>query len=184
MPSKTPCHPRRRPGSSSTTAALIDSFAGLSIKKGTTFHSPTSNKSELFNPLEPATRSMTIRSTTSPKALEDLLIGSGERRAADFLTKVDQVIADNSSAAALGKLLSEPEALPNPRCVLNNSGLQDISEERRDSPNNASDSGLGSSIADSDEFDIEKAETSSKGIVHVSLLSGTANLLFNCQAPH
>jgi len=153
MPSKTSPHPRRRQGSPSTTAALIDSFAGLSIQKGTTFHSPSSNKSELFNPLDAVARSMTTRSVTSPKALEDLLIGAGERRAADLLAKVDQVIADNNSAAALGKLLSEPEALPHPRCVLDNADLDSIIEERRDTLNNAYDSGLGSSIADSDEFD-------------------------------
>ncbi|KAG9558859.1 hypothetical protein KCV04_g18814, partial [Aureobasidium melanogenum] len=163
MPSKTSSHPRRRQGSPSTTAALIDSFAGLSIQKGTTFHSPSSNKSELFNPLDAVARSMTTRSVTSPKALEDLLIGAGERRAADLLAKVDQVIADNNSAAALGKLLSEPEALPHPRCVLDNSGLEGIAQERRDSPNNAYDSGLGSSIADSDEFDTKKTKASTKG---------------------
>ena len=166
MPSKTSSHPRRRPGNSSTTDALIDSFVGLSIQKGTTFHSPSSNKSELFNPLDVTARSMTTRSVTSPKALEDLLIGAGERRAADLLAKVDQVIADNSSAAALGKLLSEPEALPHPRCILDNTGLQGIAEERRDSPNNAYDSGLGSSIADSDEFDTKKTKATTKGIVH------------------
>ncbi|CAD0114962.1 unnamed protein product, partial [Aureobasidium uvarum] len=165
MPSKNSSHPRRRQGSPSTTAALIDSFAGLSIQKGTTFHSPPSNKSELFNPLDAIARSMTTRSVTSPKALEDLLIGAGERRAVDFLLKVDQVIADNNSAAALGKLLSEPEALPHPRCVLDNSGLEGIAEERRDSPNNAYDSGLGSSIADSDEFDNKKTKASTKGTV-------------------
>ncbi|KAI5249857.1 hypothetical protein E4T43_00497 [Aureobasidium subglaciale] len=165
MPSKTTTHPRRRQGSPSTTAALIDSFVGLSIQKGTTFHSPSSNKSELFNPLDASARSMTTRSVTSPKALEDLLIGAGERRAADLLAKVDQVIADNNSAAALGKLLAEPEALPNPRCVIGNTGLGDIAEERRDSPNNAYDSGLGSSIADSDEFDNKKTKAPSKGIV-------------------
>ncbi|KAG9808196.1 hypothetical protein KCU98_g22205, partial [Aureobasidium melanogenum] len=163
MPSKTSSHPRRRQGSPSTTAALIDSFAGLSIQKGTTFHSPSSNKSELFNPLDAVARSMTTRSVTSPKALEDLLIGAGERRAADLLAKVDQVIADNNSAAALGKLLSEPETLPHPRCVLDNSGLEGIVQERRDSPNNAYDSGLGSSIADSDEFDTKKTKASTKG---------------------
>ncbi|CAD0019768.1 unnamed protein product [Aureobasidium pullulans] len=162
MPSKTSSHPRRRPGNPSTTDALIDSFVGLSIQKGTTFHSPSSNKSELFNPLDVTARSMTTRSVTSPKALEDLLIGAGERRAADLLAKVDQVIADNSSAAALGKLLSEPEALPHPRCILDKTGLQGIAEERRDSPNNAYDSGLGSSIADSDEFDTKKTSTASK----------------------
>ncbi|THX72505.1 hypothetical protein D6D04_09046 [Aureobasidium pullulans] len=162
MPSKTSSNPRRRPGNPSTTDALIDSFVGLSIQKGTTFHSPSSNKSELFNPLDVTARSMTTRSVTSPKALEDLLIGAGERRAADLLAKVDQVIADNSSAAALGKLLSEPEALPHPRCILDKTGLQGIAEERRDSPNNAYDSGLGSSIADSDEFDTKKTSTASK----------------------
>ncbi|THX41825.1 hypothetical protein D6D11_08391, partial [Aureobasidium pullulans] len=162
MPSKTSSHPRRRPGNPSTTDALIDSFVGLSIQKGTTFHSPSSNKSELFNPLDVTARSMTTRSVTSPKALEDLLLGAGERRAADLLAKVDQVIADNSSAAALGKLLSEPEALPHPRCILDKTGLQGIADERRDSPNNAYDSGLGSSIADSDEFDTKKTSTASK----------------------
>jgi hypothetical protein len=165
MPSKTTSHPRRRPGSPSTTAALIDSFVGLSIQKGTTFHSPSSKNLALFNPLGAASRSMTTRSVTSPKALEDLLIGAGERRAADLIAQVDQVIADNSSAAALGKLLSEPAALPNPRCVLDNTDLDDIAEDSRDGPNNAYDSGLGSSIADSDEFDPKKVETSSKGIV-------------------
>lgn len=157
-------HPRRRPADPAACVNLIESFAGLSLRKGTTFHSPTTNKSELFNPLDAAATpcSMPSRSVTSPKDLEELLIGAGERRAADLLAKVDQVIASNSSAAALGKLLSEPEALPNPRCVLDHTSLDNIPEDKREAHY---DSGLGSSIADSDEFETDKTKASAKGIV-------------------
>lgn len=95
---------------------------------------------------------MPSRSATSPQSLEDLLIGAGERRIAQLLNNVDQAISTNSKVA-LGNVLSEPEVLPVPGFTVDNASRQ---EPQRPSVRNrhhshTSDSGLGSSVADSSE---------------------------------
>ena len=132
----------------------------MSIRKGTTFHNRTAtDKNELWDPLESKTRaqllSMPGRSTTCPKSLEDLLIGSGERRAAELFARVDKAIATQSKLA-LGAVLNEPEVLPVPSFMLNNTSLHDDpaaqkmrTREHRHS--HSSDSGIGTSIAGSTE---------------------------------
>ena len=149
------CHPRRKPAAPAMTPSLADSFQNLSLCKGSTFHSPTSNRSELFNPFtRNLSPSLPHRSVTCPQTLEDLLIGAGERRAAELLSRVDEAIAKQS---ALSSILTEPEVLPVPRFMLEHTSLSEDSasnkqEALRESEQHrhASDSGIGSSVADSD----------------------------------
>jgi len=143
--SPTNVHPRRRPASPAVTPSLLDCFQNMSIRKGDTFHVPHKHDQDLWDPLASdskskgtATPSMPPRSTTCPQSLEDLLIGSGERRAADLISRVDQAIAAQSKLA-LGNLLSEPAVLPAPTL--------DNSRSRQTSRSRSADSGIGSSIA-------------------------------------
>lgn len=139
--SSTNMHPRRRPASPSVTPSLLDCFQNMSIRKGDTFHVPHQHQ-DLWDPLasdskpKSSTPSMPARSTTCPQSLEDLLIGSGERRAADLLHRVDEALATNSK---LAQVLSEPEVLPVP--------ILDGSHSRQSSRSRSPDSGIGSSIA-------------------------------------
>ncbi|KAI6880757.1 hypothetical protein KC360_g7121 [Hortaea werneckii] len=152
MPSVT-VHPRRRPAedaSPSVTSSLIDSFQNMSLRKGETFHNPTTSeqKNDLWDPLEmnKKTPSMPGRSTTCPKSLEDLLIGAGERRAADLLARVDKAI-ETQSKLALGAALNDPEVLPVPSFMVEQT---DAARPRPHRHSHSSDSGMGSSVADSD----------------------------------
>jgi hypothetical protein len=132
----------------------------MSIRKGDTFH-PQSNtgQSDFWDPLEEriATPS-TLRSTTSPKALEDLLVGAGERRVANLLERVDQAVAINSKLA-LASILSEPEVLPLPKLTITEASQESTPRARPRSHSHSSDSGLGSSIADSMEIDKSSQNT-------------------------
>lgn len=158
MPSVT-VHPRRRPAedaSPSVTSSLIDSFQNMSLRKGETFHNPTTSeqKNDLWDPLEmnKKTPSMPGRSTTCPKSLEDLLIGAGERRAADLLARVDKAI-ETQSKLALGAALNDPEVLPVPNFMVEQTDTQRGDQILRPRPHrhsHSSDSGMGSSVADSD----------------------------------
>ena len=144
--SSTNMHPRRRPASPSVTPSLLDCFQNMSIRKGDTFHVPHKHDQDLWDPLatesKSTTPSMPARSTTCPQSLEDLLIGSGERRAVDLLHRVDEAIATQSNLANLAHVLSEPEVLPVPTL--------DATRTRQSSRSRSSDSGIGSSIAESE----------------------------------
>lgn len=144
--SSTNMHPRRRPASPSVTPSLLDCFQNMSIRKGDTFHVPHKHDQDLWDPLatesKSTTPSMPARSTTCPQSLEDLLIGSGERRAVDLLHRVDEAIATQSNLANLAHVLSEPEVLPVPTL--------DSTRTRQSSRSRSSDSGIGSSIAESE----------------------------------
>lgn len=134
------------------TPSLIDSFQKMSIRKGDTFHSPSKN--ELWDPLEPAQSRSIPRSTTCPKALEDLLIGAGERRVADMLARVDKAI-ETQSKLALGAALSDPDVLPLPSFQVDDAskphGAAEKTRSRLHRNSHSSDSGIGSSVADSVE---------------------------------
>jgi len=147
-------HPRRTPASPSVDD-LSESLRSVSLRKGTTFHSPNTKDSELINPFFKDTNipSLPSRSVTCPKALEDLLLGAGERRAADLLKRVDDAIAKRTE---LSSILSEPEVLPIPRFVVEQAavsqGLSTIQEQDDDQSTTAhqrADSGIGSSISES-----------------------------------
>ncbi|EGP91604.1 uncharacterized protein MYCGRDRAFT_107598 [Zymoseptoria tritici IPO323] len=159
-------HPRRRAARSSNgstpTPSLVDSFQNMSIRKGDTFHPQTNtSQSSFWDPLESRARtpSMPSRSATSPQSLEDLLVGSGERRVAELFEKVDRAIAANSRIA-LGNVLSEPEVLPLPNFAVGEAEATGTPLARHHSHN--SDSGLGSSVADSvDSISSGKGSTES-----------------------
>lgn len=166
-------HPRRRPAramSPDLTYSLIDSFQHLSLRKGATFHSPTPDMTELFDPLSHKARSPFVptRSSTCPRSLEDLLIGAGERRAADLLARVDKAIA-TQSALALGNVMNEPEVLPVPSFMLDQANLAEENSARNVTTRygqrhhgHYSDSGIGSSVADSDDYKLEKSTRESE----------------------
>jgi len=146
-------------------SSLVDSFQSMSLRKGDTFH-PQSNTSQsnFWDPLDSRVGlpSMPSRSATSPQSLEDLLIGAGERRIAQLLNNVDQAISTNSKVA-LGNVLSEPEVLPVPGFMVDDASPQQPqrpSTLNRNRHSHTSDSGIGSSVADSSE-----AATSAKSSV-------------------
>ncbi|KAL1305712.1 hypothetical protein AAFC00_007299 [Neodothiora populina] len=156
-------HPRRRAASPSLNPdSLIDSLVNMSIRKGATFHTPTINDSDLLDPFESKTttsapiapavlRSMTARSTTCPKELEDLLVGAGERRVVEFLAKVDEAV-NNKSVEQLGSVLSEPDVLPVPDFLVEGASVNSHPDHTEDQ---AYDSGLGSSISSEGTIKIE-----------------------------
>jgi len=161
--SSASAHPRRRPArpiALDVTPSLIDSFQKMSIRKGDTFHTPSKN--DLWDPLEPAQSPSIPRSTTCPKALEDLLIGAGERRVAEMLARVDKAI-EKQSKLALGAALSDPEVLPLPTFQVNDAstphGAVEKTRSRLHRNSHSSDSGIGSSVADSVESVDAKTST-------------------------
>nr|OQO26127.1 hypothetical protein B0A51_04521 [Rachicladosporium sp. CCFEE 5018] len=159
--SSTTAHPRRRPARSSSpslTPSLIDCFQNMNIRKGDTFHVPHNIGKDVWDPLESGSStspSMPGRSSTCPHSLEQLLIGSGERRVADLLARVDKAVATQSKLA-LGTFLSEPEVLPVPTFLVDNTNVQEgeliKTAERHHRHSHSSDSGIGSSVADSESL--------------------------------
>ncbi|TKX25635.1 transcription factor ace1-like protein [Elsinoe australis] len=138
--------PRRRPANPSIDT-LSESMKSISLQKGSTFQVSPKQESEV---LDPFLRGLSIpnlpnRSVTCPKALEDLLIGAGERRAVELLKRVDDAIAKN---AQLSSILSEPEVLPVPRFMVENASVPDsnLSQSQRSRNQQDKDSGVGSSI--------------------------------------
>lgn len=154
----TNSHPRRRPAVPSATLlsdSLIDSFQNMSIKKSDTFNTGSSSlATDLWDPLD--ARSGPLRSTTCPKSLEDLLIGAGDRRAADLLARVDKAI-ETQSKLAIGTVLSEPEVLPS-LSLSKDSTSSHNKTSTRVRHSHSSDSGIGSSIADSTECIADECE--------------------------
>lgn len=100
---------------------------------------------------------MPPRSTTCPKSLEDLLIGAGDRRARDLFKRVDKAV-ETQSKLALAHILTEPEVLPVPTFVVHETtGQEGIRKHRTHS--HGSDSGIGTSIAGSEEAIFAEAPT-------------------------
>ena len=89
------------------------------------------------------------RSTTCPRSLEDLLIGAGARRTSELLKRVDKAV-ETQSKLSLAHILTEPEVLPVPVfAVRETAGQEGIRKTRTHS--HGSDSGIGTSIAGSEE---------------------------------
>ena len=107
-------------------------------------------QSDLWDPLEPRTVSSPTRSATCPKALEDLLLGAGERRTAELLAKVDESAAIRSKLA-ISNILTEPDVLPVPTFVVNDVDADDKTQVHANRDSDASDSGIGSSVTQSEE---------------------------------
>jgi len=147
-------HPRRRPASPSVDE-LSDSLSNISLRKGSTFHPNYRNKEPtIFGEFQDLKiPSLISRSTTCPKSLDDLLIGSGERRAVDLIKKLDDAIANRTQ---LSDVFNEPGVLPVPRFMVEHAApAQDKTTIKQESPaeieahHHRSDSGIGSSIAES-----------------------------------
>ena len=162
--SSAAANPRRRAAraiDTSMTPSLIDAFQNMSLRKGDTFH-PTAGtgNNDLWDPLESKTTSLPMpgRSTTCPKSLEDLLIGAGERRAAELLARVDKAVATQSKLA-LSYILTEPEVLPVPTFSVHETTVDEGVVKLSRSHSHDSDSGIGSSIAGSDEVGAAKTLT-------------------------
>lgn len=89
------------------------------------------------------------------------MIGAGERRAADLLARVDKAI-ETQSKLALGHVLSEPEVLPVPSFMVDTpEDTENTLKARSRHDSHSSDSGIGSSVADSTESLVDKEKTSS-----------------------
>lgn len=186
MTSAGPSHPRRRPASPSTTpSSLVDAFQSMSLRKGDTLHGPSALASDLFSPFDSArtgSPSKPLRSTTCPMSLEDLLIGAGERRAADLLARVDKAIATQSKLAVAGAL-TEPEVLPVPTFTVDQTnvpeeaGLKTRTRSQRHS--HSSDSGIGSSVAASNESISGKSLTTGEAATQLHLDPPLAKLHFH-----
>jgi hypothetical protein len=140
--------------------SLIESFQNMSLRKGDTFHTPSNiGKVDFWDPLESRTQSppMPPRSGTCPRSLEDLLIGAGDRRTKDLFKRVDKAV-ETQSKLALAHILTEPEVLPVPTfMVRETTGQEGIRKSRTHS--HGSDSGIGTSIAGSEESIPAKAPT-------------------------
>lgn len=176
-------NPRRRAApkpaanDSHLAPSLIDSFQSMSLRKGDTFHPQSkTSQSAFWDPLDSRAGlpSMPSRSATSPQSLEDLLIGAGERRIAQLLDNVDQAISANSKVA-LGNVLSEPEVLPVPAFMVDGTPRQQPRRASNRSRNrhhsHTSDSGLGSSVADSSETSSAKSSVRTGEYIPAALFS-------------
>ncbi|QIW98110.1 hypothetical protein AMS68_003628 [Peltaster fructicola] len=142
----TTAHPRRTPAPSTSPDNLIDAFHSMSLRKGDTVHLGSQPSNELFNGIEAArggSPSNPLRATTCPRSLEEMLIGAGERRAADLLSRVDKAIATQSKLA-LSSVLSDPDVLPAP--ALEDERIESKTRSRSQRRSHSSDSGIGSSV--------------------------------------
>jgi hypothetical protein len=152
----------RRRQANMAPSSLVDSFKSMSIRKGDTFHPTADTKdSQFWDPLERvATQSpsMPTRSTTCPKALEDLLIGAGDRRTAELFKRVDEAVATQSKLA-LGAILTEPEVLPVPTFTVHDTSVDERPVVKTRTHSHGSDSGIGTSISGSDISDSAKTAT-------------------------
>lgn len=152
---------RRRPANTNMTPSLIDSFQNMSLRKGDTFHPNSSTgNNDFWDPLESRAQSplMPSRSTTCPKSLEDLLLGAGERRAADLIARVDQAVATQSKLA-LSSILIEPEVLPVPTFTVHDTSVEERPVRKNRTHSHGSDSGIGTSISGSDMSDLSRTAT-------------------------
>ena len=133
------------------TPSLIDSFQSMSIRKGDTFHPTAAGTNDFWDPLESNAQSppMPPRATTCPKSLEDLLLGSGERRAAELLARVDKAV-ETQSKLALGNILTEPEVLPVPTFTVREIPSENGVRKTR-THSHGSDSGIGTSISSTED---------------------------------
>lgn len=188
-------HPRRRqmttapPSLASSLRIARDgsSRPSLSLRKGETFHSPTTPPSGDRDPVV-AFRTLPTRSPTCPKSLEAIV--AGEERMSDILNRIDLNSASGSNAMARPQ-----DDMPVPRSFLQRQTQSNALEKNTnkhsmiDAPqcfsppespakirhDHASDSGLGSSISSRQGMVSEKG----KGIFNVSTFTFGGNT--NCQ---
>lgn len=171
-------HPRRRPAKGQ--ASPLNTH-GMSLRKSDTFSSPktATDLCDLDNQ-----HFMPRRSPTSTERLEELLQDSIQdpsvRRVANLLKDFDEKIAGHRAAsAANADILHDPEVLPVPSFVLDNTTLDNThmdidpkpSTVGRNPHQHASDSGLGSSIGGSKYDDIRTRRSSVRESINTSVSS-------------
>lgn len=178
QPEPSRVHPRRRqmttaPPSLASSRMVQDesSRPSLSLRKGETFHSPTTPPSGDRDPVV-SFRTLPTRSPTCPKSLEAIV--AGEERMSDILNRID--LNSTSSSNALPR---PHDDMPVPRSFLQRQAQSNALERKIDkhpmmdgpqrfSPakvrhDHASDSGLGGSISSSQGMMSEKG----KGISNI-----------------
>ncbi|KAF1944158.1 hypothetical protein EJ02DRAFT_399256 [Clathrospora elynae] len=167
-------HPRRRPQKGSASPL---STHGMQLRKSGTFSSPTSISADVCDPDN--RYSMPRRSPTSTERLEELLHPFRDPRVQcvhEALSVFDKRIHESDSSASTS-ILSDPEVLPVPSFVLDNTTL-DITPMDIDSKpsvieqtphDHASDSGLGSSISGSKYDDVRTRRSSVRESINTSI---------------
>lgn len=148
-------HPRRRPFKPTGPNVSPLSTHGMQLRKSGTFSSPTSISSDLFG-LENH-HYMPRRSPTNIENLEDLVHDAGVRRVANLLKDFDNKLAGQPSCDTSSSILNDPEVLPLPSFLLDNTHLDTTPMDIDTKPisvdenahDHASDSGLGSSLSGS-----------------------------------
>lgn len=162
-------HPRRRslkealpaldsrPSSSSFEGSPCgrSSHYNMSLRKGATFHSPTTPPSEDFDPIL-SIPSLPKRSPTCPRTLENVVAAS-EKRIAEFLGNFDRNLSGLDTKATDSQATLRQEDFPVPRGILQANIVdsemieadtcEDSTDLRPTHNRHMSDSGLGSSIS-------------------------------------
>ncbi|KAF2467524.1 uncharacterized protein BDR25DRAFT_234278 [Lindgomyces ingoldianus] len=149
--SGTRTHPRRSPLKVIDPQGTPLSTHSMRLRKCGTFSSPKSIPSDLCD-LENR-HHMPRRSPTSTESLQELLHDCPPPHVAHFLKDIEKKLAGSKSAS----ILNDPEVLPLPSFLLDNTSLDttpmDIdrkpSTAERSLHDHASDSGLGSSVSGS-----------------------------------
>ncbi|KAL6711829.1 hypothetical protein ACN47E_002872 [Coniothyrium glycines] len=172
-------HPRRRAQKGPVSPL---STHGMHLRKSGTFSSPKSLSSDLCGPGND--RYMPRRSPTSTERLEELVQDSIQdpsvRRVANLLKDFDKKIAGHRAASATGAhILNDPEVLPVPSFVLDNTSFNTTPMDIDPKPlaheqtlhEHASDSGLGSSVSGSKYDDIRTRRSSVRDSINTSVSS-------------
>ncbi|ORY09475.1 hypothetical protein BCR34DRAFT_602860, partial [Clohesyomyces aquaticus] len=154
-PMSTKTHPRRRPLKAINSQVSPHSTHTMHLRKSGTFSSPKSISPELCD-LENR-HHLPRRSPTSTESLEELLHDCPPPHVQSFLRDIEKKLAGNNSAASVGNVLNDPEVLPLPSFLLDNTSMDttpmDIdckpSALERSPHDHSSDSGLGSSVSGS-----------------------------------
>lgn len=165
QPESSRVHPRRRqmttaPPSFASSSRMVQdgsSRPSLSLRKGETFHSPTTPPSGDRDPVV-SFRTLPTRSPTCPKSLEAIV--AGEERMSDILNRID--LNSTSSSNAMPR---PHDDMPVPRSFLQRQTSSNAVVRKADKHpmmdgpqrfsqakvrhDHASDSGLGSSISSS-----------------------------------
>lgn len=182
------CHPRRRPLKGS--ASPLNTH-GMQLRKSGTFSSPTHISSDIC---EIDRHFMPRRSPTSTEKLEELLQDSIQdpsvRRVANLLKDFEQRVAGHKASTGSSSILNEPDVLPVPSFVLNNTSLDcspmDVDSKtaiaERNPHEHASDSGLGTSISDSKYDDIRTQRSSVRESISSSITSSHSAVTRSCSA--
>lgn len=157
----------------STTSLILDTYdacqqysnaSGLHLRKSSTFHSPTSPPSQEDDPILNI-HLLPKRSPTCPKDLEDA-VAAGEKRVAQLLGVVDRSLSGLENVSSDSQETLCAEDLPVPRFILDahigdfddmdidqraHCGSHLQGHQRVAHKHHASDSGIGSTVTDSEE---------------------------------